>query len=524
MGVPAHDSRDFEFANKHGLEIKIVIVRGGAQERSRESTAVNEDERGRTRETEATGPLADLSQRAYEEDGFLVNSGEYSGLDSEEAKEKITNYLVEHQLGSKIVYYHLHDWSISRQRYWGTPIPVIYCEKDGLVPVPESDLPVELPYDVDYQPKGKPPLASNEEWLNVKCPKCGGPAKREAETMDTFVDSSWYFFRYVSPYWTSAPFDQDLAKTIMPVDIYFGGAEHNLGHTLYSRFFTKFLHDIGSTELTEFAARRINHGIVLGPDGQKMSKSKGNVVNPDEEVKKYGADTIRVYLSFFMPYEGTGPWVPERVWGAYRFLDRVWGLMDKVTLSETKGHPRPAAYGEPRLWRDRGSIQMDSGLEAGMTAEDLVIMHQTIKKVGDDLENIRYNTAVAALMEWLNHLSRKEKISQEEYKTFLLLLAPFAPHMTEELWEMINGSESIHRQPWPKYEEKYLQEEEIVVVAQVNGKVRDNLVIGQDTVNSREVVEKKALESAKVQKFLEGKEIKKVIYVPGKILNFVTVK
>ncbi len=464
MAVPAHDQRDFEFAKKFGLEIKQVIKAGG--------------------------PAA-LTQ-AYEGDGVLINSGEYDGLSIEEAKKVITDFLASKRIGSQMIYYHLHDWSISRQRYWGTPIPVIYCEKCGTVPVPEEDLPVKLPYDVDYAPSGKPPLATNEDWLNVKCPKCGGEAKRDAETMDTFVDSSWYFFRYLDPKFDIAPFDKELAQKIMPVDIYFGGAEHNLGHTLYSRFFTKIFHDLGLTDIEEYALRRINHGIVLGPDGQKMSKSRGNVVNPDEEVKKYGADAVRIHMAFFMPYEGSsGPWISERVWGPYRFLERVWNLFDKVTGDQPQ-------------------------------AKDLLMMNRAIKKVGQDIEGIRFNTAVAALMEWLNYLSGREKVSREEYKTFLQLLAPFAPHMTEELWEMMGEKYSIHEQPWPKFEEKHLEEEEATVAVSVNGKVRDQLVIGKDIASDSKVVENKAKESQKVQKFLEGKEIKKVVYIPVKIINFVT--
>ena len=445
-----------------------------------------------------------LGFEPYEGEGVLANSGEFNGLPSNKAIEKISDYLEGHQIGKKFIYYHLHDWSISRQRYWGTPIPVIHCNKCGIVPVPEEDLPVELPYDVDYTPKGKPPLASNEAWLNVKCPKCGGAGKRDPETMDGFVDSSWYFFRYLDPKFNSAPFDKALAQKIMPVDIYFGGAEHTVGHTLYSRFFTKFLHDLGLTDLEEYATRRINHGVVLGPDGSRMSKSKGNVINPDEEVKKYGADAVRVHMAFFMPYDGTGPWISERIWGPYRFLERVWGLQDKVAV----GHPDPSVDGE-----------------GSPSKKDLVVMNKTIKKVGEDIENISFNTAVAALMEWLNYLSRKEKVSKEEYKTLLLLLAPFAPHMTEELWSFGFAQDkqnwSVHQQSWPEFDEKYLEEEEITIAVSVNGKLRDQFVIQKDIANDRKVVEKMAKELPKIQKYLEGKEVKKTVYIPVKIINFV---
>lgn len=483
MAVPAHDSRDFEFAKKHNLEIKTVI----APQEQKEDHKL---------------------PKAFEEAGILANSGQYSGLSSDLAQKKISDYLEKHHLGKKQAYYHLRDWSISRQRYWGTPIPVVHCPKCGIIPVPEQDLPVELPFDVDYTPKGKSPLASNENWLEVKCPKCKENTTRDPDTMDTFVDSSWYFFRFLSPKYHEGPFDTKVAQKIMPVDIYFGGAEHNLGHTLYSRFFTKFFHDLGLSRLEEYALRRINHGIVLGPDGNKMSKSKGNVVNPDDEVKKFGADAVRVHMAFFMPYEGSsGPWISERIWGPYRFLDRVWQLFDKVTV----GHPR----------LDVESVNIDSGSKPGMTIDDLMKMHKTIKKVGEDIENIRFNTAVAALMEWLNYLSRRDAIGREEYRVLLLLLAPFAPHITEELWEMLGEKYSIHQQSWPKYEEEYLDKEDVTIIIQVNGRVRDQILIQKDIASSREVVENKAKESPKVQKFLAGEKIQKVVFVPVKIINFV---
>lgn len=392
--------------------------------------------------------------------------------------------------GQKQVNYHLHDWSISRQRYWGTPIPIIHCPKCGLVPVPESDLPIELPSEVDFTPKGKPPLATVEDWVNVKCPKCKGQAKRDTDTMDGFFDNSWYFFRYLDPVNDQEIFDRSIAEKWLPLEIYFGGAEHTLGHTLYSRFFTKFFKDLGLISFDEYAKKRVNHGIILGPDGEKMSKSRGNVVNPDQEVKKYGADTIRVYLAFFMPYDATGPWVSDRVGGPYRFLQRIWGLFDKVG-------------------------------EGTLSTEDLFNMHKTIKKVTEDIEAVKFNTAIASLMEWLNYLSRKEKISKEEYKTFLLLLAPFAPHITEELWAQIGEKYSIHQRSWSKFDNKYLEEEEVFTAVQINGKIRDTILIQKDIVNNKETVEKMALESPKVQRFLEGKSVKKTIYVPGRIINLV---
>lgn len=464
----AHDERDVEFAKKYDIALKPTLITGDQKL----------DERIKNLEEVFTG------------EGILFASGKFSGLSSAEARKQIAEELEKSGNGQIKTVYHLRDWSVSRQRYWGTPVPIIHCNKCGLVPVPEKDLPVELPYEVDFTPQGKPPLATVEDWVKVACPKCGQAAQRDTETLDGFFDNSWYFLRYLDPQNNKEIFDAAVAKKWLPVDIYFGGAEHTLGHTMYSRFFTKFFHDLGITPLDEYALRRVNHGIVLGPDGEKMSKSRGNVVNPDCEVKKYGVDAVRVYLAFFMPYEGTGPWVSERIEGAYRFLQRVWGLQDKVTGNRLQG------------------------------TENLRIMHKAIKKVTEDIENIKFNTAVAALMEWLNYLSKKEKgISKKEYETFLLLLAPFAPHMTEELWSDETGS--IHQQSWPKFDNKYLEEEEVSVVVQVNGKVRDVILIQKDMEGNREVVEKMALQTDKIKKFLGSQTVKKTVHVPGKIINFV---
>jgi leucyl-tRNA synthetase len=464
MGVPAHDTRDFEFAKAFDLPITQVI------------TASNED-----------NPVV----LPYEGNGILINSGDYDGLDSSTATVKISKYIESEQSGYVKTNYHLHDWSISRQRYWGTPIPIVYCDDCGTVPVPEADLPIELPYEVEYAPQGKPPLATAEEWMKAPCPQCGKPALREAETMDTFVDSSWYFMRYLSPDLENSPFDIELAKTIAPVDVYFGGSEHTLGHTMYARFFTKFFKDLGLINFDEFASKRIGHGVVLGPDGARMSKSKGNVVNPDTEVQKYGADAVRIYLAFFMPYEATGPWISDRIIGPYHFLERVWDLQKKASQ------------------------------EAVVGPDDLRIMHKTIRKVGEDIADIKFNTAVAALMEWLNALSRRPQIADEEYKTLLLLLAPFAPHMTEELWLIMGHEYSIHTKDWPQYDTKYLEQSETLLVVQVNGKVRDQILISKDIEGDSKVVEEKVLTSPKLQAFLGGTTIKKIIYVPGKIFSIV---
>lgn len=394
--------------------------------------------------------------------------------------------------GVKSVNYHLRDWSVSRQRYWGTPVPIIHCEKCGLVPVPYEDLPVELPYNVDYTPKGKPPLASDEEWLNVKCPSCGGRAKRDAETLDTFFDSAWYYYRYVSPDYNEGPFDKDRVKELLPVDVYFGGSEHTLGHTLYARFFTKFFKDIGLVNFAEFAKKRVQHGVILGPDGNRMSKSRGNVVSPDKVVKEFGSDAVRLYLCFMMPYEATSPWSPTAINGIYRFLKRVWALRDSVTESNS------------------------------LKSLDLNKMHKTVKKVGDDLNNFQFNTAVSSLMKWLNFLEGKKKVSKEEYQTFLKLLSPFAPFITEELWHLDSLSDkSIHLENWPSYQANLLIEEEMDIVVQVNGKLRDTIRVQNSEFRIQSKVEEIAKRSRKVAKYLEGKKIQKVIYIEGKLINFV---
>lgn len=477
MGVPGSDHRDYAFAKKYNLDIKKVI-----------GTTPGDNE-------------TITSEEGILEEGVLVNSGEFSGQKTPHpAREIMKDWMAKQGFAKRKVQYHLHDWSISRQRYWGTPVPMIHCDSSaggcGIVPVPLDDLPVKLPYEVDYTPKGKPPLATAEKWLNVKCPKCGKDAKRDAETLDTFFDSSWYYYRYVSPDEKKAPFDKLQVKELMPLDIYFGGSEHTLGHTLYARFFTKFFKELGLVGFDEFAKKRVQHGIILGPDGNRMSKSKGNVVNPDDVVRVYGADTVRLYLCFMMPYEATAPWNPTAISGIFRFLRRVWDLYEKCQMSN-----------------DKYQISND----------DLFWMHKTVKKVGEDLGDIKFNTAVASLMEWLNHLSRKETISIEEYKTMLLLLAPLAPHIAEELFQILQNSksDSVHLQEWPMYDEKYLVEDEVTIVVQVNGKVRENLRISKSEVRSQKFVEDKAVESEKVKGYLEGKTVKNVIYIEGKLLNFV---
>lgn len=442
-----------------------------------------------------------------------------------------------HPEGKKVVQYHLRDWSVSRQRYWGTPVPMIDCPKDGIVPVPEKDLPVTLPYNVDYQPKGKAPLASNEEWMKVKCPKCGREALRDPETLDTFFDSSWYYYRYIDPHYEKGPFDVEKVKQLMPLDIYFGGGEHTLGHTLYARFFTKFFKDLGMVDFDEFAKKRVQHGIVLGPDGNKMSKSKGNVINPDDVVREFGTDAVRVYLSFMMPYPATGPWSTTAMYGTFRFLKRVWGLQEKISnfksqISNGKGvteaggpHRVPAAIAKPS---DGGGDWQDP--DSGLTHEDLFQMHTTIKKVTEDIAETKNNTAVAAMMKWLNFLEAKETISTQEFTKFLLILSPFAPHITEELWQLqkLSANEakdvvfkSIHQESWPSHDNSLIVSDMVTVAVQVNGKLRETIQVASLDIKNESKIEEIAKKSEKMQSYLVGKSVKKIIHIPGKIVNFV---
>lgn len=516
VGVPAHDIRDFEFAKKFNLPIKRVVV-------------------GKDGDTSAITQVKQVQEKT----GTMINSGFLDGLDIHQATIKIMDYLEDKGWGKRVTVYHLHDWSISRQRYWGTPIPIIYCRKcwenskfknqksklkttiiDGkehaIIPVPEKDLPVELPYKVDYKPQGKPPLATAQDWLKVKCPKCGGEALRDSETMDGFVDNSWYFYRYLDHLNNEAIFDTKLIAKWLPVDIYIGGAEHTVGHTLYSRFFTKFFQELGLVSFDEYALKRIHHGVILGPDGARMSKSRGNVVNPDEQVKLYGADAIRLYLMFLGPFDIVTSWNPNNLNGAYHFLQRVWLLQEKVTDG-------------------RGPVTSQPPL----TNDDLKMMHKTIKKVTSDLEQVKFNTAIASLMEWMNYLSKKPQVSKKEYGILLQLLSPIVPHITEELWSFdlvhperipLSGRSrraqdkhnwSVHQQSWPQSDSKYLEEAQVTIAVQVNGKVRDVLLLEKDIVSDSKVVEKMAINSEKVQKYLAGKSVKRSVYIPGKIISLV---
>jgi leucyl-tRNA synthetase len=488
MCVPAHDQRDFEFAKKFGLPIRQVISPNGKQQKIKE---------------------------AYIEPGKMINSGKWNGMDSEKFKEEIVKWLGKKGLAKKSVCYKLRDWLISRQRYWGAPIPIIYCRKcweirnpkseirnnyaiiDGkehtIIPVPEKDLPVLLPEDVDFKPTGVSPLARAKNFINTKCPKCGGPAKRETDTMDTFVCSSWYFLRYLSPTLSDKPWDKNLVKKWLPVDMYIGGSEHATMHLIYARFITKVLYDLGYVHFDEPFSKLRHQGIITYK-GAKMSKSKGNVVEPGPFIQKYGSDTFRMYLMFMGPYDEGGDWSDRGIVGIYRFLNKVWELVNS-------------------------NVKVQMSNENKETQRKL---HKTIKKVTEDLENLRFNTAIATLMELTNYLS---SLSPNTYnlspaiKVLLLLLAPFAPHLAEELWSRLGHKDSIFKESWPKYDPKFIKEEKITIIIQVNGKVRDQIEV--DFSTSEEKIKKLAQNTEKIKTWLAGKKIKKIIYVPGRLLNIV---
>ena len=472
MLVPAHDYRDYDFAKKYGLEIREVVS-GPAS-------------------AKASAGKGDILEEAFVDYGILVHSGNFNGLSSKEAIKKITECLEEKKLGRKTVQYKLRDWVFSRQHYWGEPIPIIHCEKCGVVPVPEKDLPVELPYVEKYQPTGtgESPLAAISEWVNTKCPKCGGSAKRETDTMPNWAGSNWYFIRYCDPENDKVLADSKKLKYWLPVDWYNGGMEHTTLHLLYSRFIYKFLFDIGVVSQPEPYQKRTSHGIVLAEDGRKMSKSFGNVINPDEIVERYGADTLRIYEMFMGPFDQTIVWGNQGVKGVFRFLERVWKLV--------------LEYSD-----DKDSSQ-----------KILRAMHKLNKKIDEDLEAMKFNTIIAAFMEFVNLcLENKKEVGKDAIERFLILLSPFAPHITEELWHQFGKRDSIHKQIWPKYEPKLLKEEIITLVIQINGKVRDKIEVESDI--SEEKAKELALSRERVLKYVEGREIKKLIFVPQKLINVV---
>lgn len=471
MAVPAHDQRDFEFAKKFGLEIRQVISGDSIEDKAHEAT------------------------------GQLINSAGFDGMDTEKAKPKITKWLEENGWGNGQVQYRLRDWLVSRQRYWGTPIPIIYCEACGVVPVPEKDLPVLLPLKQKFGKDGRSPLLDNQEFLNVDCPECGSPARRETDTLDTFVDSSWYFLRYPDPHYEDGPFDPVAVRDWLPVDRYIGGAEHAVLHLLYSRFFTKFLFDEGHLEFEEPFKKLINQGMILGTDGNKMSKSKGNVIDPDDYVSKYGSDAVRVYLMFMGPYDEGGPWDPKRFEGSARFINRAWDLI----TSEYK----PA--------------NLDSIIEAELESK----LHKTIKKVGEDASAIRFNTAISALMEFVNYamtIKSAGSVSAEAWRlsmlSFNLILAPFAPFLAEEAWEFQNQKDSVHAQSWPKYDPELVKDDVITIIIQVNGKLKAEFIVNAEDAHYKDELERVAKETMGDK--LAGLNIVKTVVVPGRLVNFVT--
>lgn len=476
MGVPAHDDRDLAFARKYGLPVRTVIA---------------------PLEWDGREPAA-----AYLDEGFMTNSGKYDGMTDEEGKAAIADDIEKNGWGRRATSYRLRDWLISRQRYWGTPIPMIYCDRCGIVPVPEGDLPVLLPEDAEFKPTGESPLTSHPSFLNVDCPQCGEPARRETDTMDTFIDSSWYLLRYVSPKYDGGPFDPELLKKWLPVDQYTGGAEHAVLHLLYSRFFIKAMRDMGLVDFDEPFLRLFNQGVILGADHEKMSKSRGNVVNPDDVVGLMGADAVRCFLMFIGPWDQGGPWSDVGINGVARWLNRVWGLMER--------NPQDlAAAADPQAVRDT-----------------LRILHQTVRKCYNDLDKFKFNTAIAALMELANHLSKvwaegsvDPTTWRECVEKFLLMLAPIAPHIAEELWERAGHPYSVHQQRFPEWDDDLAAADTITLVVQVNGRVRDRIEAPADI--DEPAARELALSSVKVQPYTEGKTVNKAIYVPGRLVNVV---
>lgn len=491
MAVPAHDQRDFEFAKKYNLPIRIVI-----QPKDKEVSF-------------------NTLEAAFDEEGIMVNSGQFNGLSSTKALENIIDHLIKKGYGKKEVNYRLRDWLISRQRYWGAPIPIIYCPNCGMVPVPEKDLPVLLPENVDFRPTGMSPLERSEEFVNTICPKCGKKAKRETDTMDTFVCSSWYYLRYCSPQSDTAPFNTQELKYWMPVDQYIGGVEHAILHLLYSRFFTKALYDLKYVNFKEPFKRLFTQGMVC-KDGAAMSKSKGNVVTPGEIFSKFGIDATRVMILFASPPEVDMEWTDKGMEGASRFLNRVWRLIYNNLDYFKRARNKEEVFLE------------DISDEAKKIRQKT---HQTIKKVTEDIEErFHFNTALSAIMELTNEVYKfqlEEKggkggdvfVLRKALEIIIRLLGPIAPHFSEELWQEIGNKESIYMQPWPKYDDILLEEEEKIIVVQVNGKLRGKLTIPASYDDER--IEREALSIPKIQEKIEGKKIIKIITVSGKLVNIV---
>jgi leucyl-tRNA synthetase len=481
MAVPASDERDWEFAKKFNLPIRVVV-----------------------RPPDAPDDV--VLEQAYVDPGIMVNSGPFSGLPNEEGWERIADWFESRGVGQRRVNYRVRDWLVSRQRYWGTPIPIVYCPKDGTVPVPEDQLPVLLPEDVEFQPSSAEegnPLATSQAFLHTTCPVCGGPAQRETDTMDTFMDSSWYFLRYASPNYDEAPgFDPEKVRYWLPVDQYMGGAEHAVMHLLYSRFFIRVLRDLGYLSFKEPFTRLYNQGVVLGPDGQRMSKSHGNVVNPDEHVERSGADAVRGWLAFLGPWDQGGPINPSALGAIQDLLRDIWNLATVPSPEQASGPD-------------------DQDLRR--------FVHERIKAITEDLQGFRFNTIISELMKLRNQLKQAlaaQRVGRgawdEAIERLLLLSAPVFPHLSEELWTEVRGLPySIHQQSWPTYDEALLAEATVTIVVQINGKVRDNLQVESDVARDRTRLETLARELPRVQQLTAGLTIRKVIVVPGRLVNIV---
>lgn len=476
MGVPAHDQRDFQFATKYGLPIKLVIA--------------SPDYDGST-----------LTE-AYIAEGMQRNSSQFDGLSNSEGWQRIADHIEEQGWGKRTVQYRMRDWLISRQRYWGTPIPIVYCLDCGTVPVREENLPVVLPEDAEFRPTGESPLTSHKGFLNTTCPDCGKPAKRETDTMDTFVDSSWYQFRFASPHYDQGPFDPEAVKRWAPVDQYTGGAEHAVMHLLYARFFTKAMRDLGLLDFDEPFVRLFNQGHILS-NGEKMSKSRGNVVAPDKFVESLGADAVRCYLMFIGPWDQGGDWKDEGARGMFRWLNRVWEISQRDT----------------RILED---LPTDQAAVKDLTRAT----HKTIKRVEEEVDKFKFNTGLAGLMEFSNTLNSAWEAKGVDSETWneaiqkmLVLLAPMAPHLTEELWERTGHSYSIHNEPLPEYDPELVADETIELVLQVNGRVRDKIAVPADV--TEEAATDIAMSSENVQRHIEGKQLVKTIYVSGRLVNVV---
>ncbi|MCH8208084.1 MAG: leucine--tRNA ligase, partial [Nitrospinae bacterium] len=494
MSVPAHDQRDLDFARKHNLPVKVVI----------------QPPKGELDEATMT--------EAYIDDGDMVHSGKFDGLAGDEARKKVCEHLQSRNIGKATVNYRLRDWGVSRQRYWGTPVPVIFCNDCGAVPVPDKDLPVVLPLNVQLGEDGRSPLQTLDEFINVSCPKCGKPARRETDTLDTFICSSWYFDRFTSPRESGEPFKRENVDYWMPVDQYVGGIEHAILHLLYSRFFQRVFMDMGLVDRAEPFSHLLTQGMVI-KGGAKMSKSKGNVVDPDKIIDQYGADTARLFILFAAPPVKDLEWSDQGVEGCFRFLKRAWRIFDHF-LNTVKEVNSPLPGPEEDIIKPLRELRRQT--------------HITIKRVTKDIQiRLQFNTAIAAIMEFVNHLygfqkwqdEQKEKggadkaVIREAMESLVLLLSPFSPHIAEEMWSLLGNSETVSKSDWPTYDEELIRTEEILIVLQVNGKVRAKFSVAENI--SEEELKARALKEPKALEWIGGKEVKKVVVAPKRLVNIV---